>query len=186
MSIDITVNPNPYMAMAVMEASGLNNEALALSKQGDMEGAERLHLEAIRLKENGLGRNHITTALSYNALGELYIEMNRLRDAEDYLLRASRIRNSAGADFDAAVTRDNLGRLYEMKGDLLKARASRMSGGPNSICCGNYTCPAMSSFTLSTLSHCSKCKSVFYCSKNCQKSDWKRHKKFCQNVEDID
>ncbi|GBC02154.1 hypothetical protein RclHR1_04480018 [Rhizophagus clarus] len=26
---------------------------------------------------------------------------------------------------------------------------------------------------------CSKCKSVFYCSRDCQKEDWKRHKKEC-------
>ena len=27
---------------------------------------------------------------------------------------------------------------------------------------------------------CSKCKKVFYCSKKCQKEDWKSHKKICK------
>ena len=31
--------------------------------------------------------------------------------------------------------------------------------------------------------HCSACKSVHYCSRECQKSDWKRHKKECKKVE---
>jgi hypothetical protein len=29
------------------------------------------------------------------------------------------------------------------------------------------------------LNHCSKCKKVFYCCKEHQKDDWKRHKKTC-------
>ena len=31
-------------------------------------------------------------------------------------------------------------------------------------------------------STCSKCKSTHYCSRNCQKSDWKNHKKTCNPV----
>lgn len=31
------------------------------------------------------------------------------------------------------------------------------------------------------LSTCSKCKVIFYCSIDCQKKDWKFHKKFCNN-----
>ncbi len=31
--------------------------------------------------------------------------------------------------------------------------------------------------------HCSACKSVYYCSRECQKSDWKRHKKECKKIE---
>jgi len=36
--------------------------------------------------------------------------------------------------------------------------------------CENYS---------SDLSKCSRCKNVNYCSVNCQKKDWKRHKKVC-------
>jgi hypothetical protein len=40
--------------------------------------------------------------------------------------------------------------------------------------CGNTTGP---------LSACSQCKQVFYCSKECQKSDWKSHKLNCRKIE---
>lgn len=31
------------------------------------------------------------------------------------------------------------------------------------------------------LSHCSKCRAVYYCSKECQKADWSRHKGVCDS-----
>lgn len=40
-------------------------------------------------------------------------------------------------DFDAACTRDNLGRLWEMKGDMLKARENR-ERLPASMICGSF------------------------------------------------
>lgn len=29
---------------------------------------------------------------------------------------------------------------------------------------------------------CARCKSTYYCGRECQKKDWKRHKKSCFNI----
>lgn len=32
---------------------------------------------------------------------------------------------------------------------------------------------------------CSGCQTAYYCSRECQRKDWKSHKKMCNNGEDI-
>lgn len=85
-----SVNPSIEDALSIEQAVQFNNKALQLSKAGDFTGAERLHLRAIKLKEGAraLGCNHIKTAVSYNAIGELYINMGDLDKAEEYLKKA--------------------------------------------------------------------------------------------------
>ena len=36
------------------------------------------------------------------------------------------------------------------------------------------------------LSHCSRCKTTYYCNQDCQRSDWPNHKKTCQRLNVID
>ena len=44
------------------------------------------------------------------------------------------------------------------------------------------TC-AKCNFTFPHLSCCSKCEVTYYCSKECQRSDWKQHKNVCKKEE---
>ncbi|EIW64650.1 uncharacterized protein TRAVEDRAFT_112059 [Trametes versicolor FP-101664 SS1] len=161
----------------------MNNQALQLQRQGDFQAAERVYLQAIQVKEAGLGTEHFTTAVSYNGLGELYLKMDRLDEAGEYLNKALRIRSVSGPKVDLAYTRDNLGRLHEMRGDLEAAQDIRLQGAPeDNIACSNYACANLSN-KLSALSQCTVCKAIYYCSKPCQMADWKRHKKFCRRVD---
>ncbi|KAI9063088.1 hypothetical protein FKP32DRAFT_1628777 [Trametes sanguinea] len=183
--MNIHINPTPGNAAAVMDGSALQNEALQLERKGDLVGAERAFLQALQVKEAGLGADAVSTALSCNGLGELYLKMGRLDQAEHYLNRALNVRSHAGPAADLAVTRDNLGRLYEAKGDLKAAREIREQGAPDNIACSNYNCPRMSN-KLSNMSRCSACKAPVYCTRTCQAADWKRHKKFCKRTTSAD
>ncbi len=129
------VNPTPAYAMALGEAIQNNNEGLALMQSGQYQAAEQKYLRALDIKLKHIGEDAITTALSHNALGELYIAMNRLDDAERHLRIAVRIRNLDGPTFDAAASRENLAIVYEMRGNLRAAKQMRKSTGV--YACGN-------------------------------------------------
>ena len=167
------INPTPAYAMAMSEAIQNNNEGLALKRSGQYAAAEQKYLKALDIKLKHIGEKTITTALSHNALGELYIAMNRLDDAEKHLEIAVKIRNADGPTFDAATSRENLAIVYEMRGNLLAAKQMRKSTGM--YACGNYDvslisylplaapegghrlqCPGQV-FNKNELKHCGKC-----------------------------
>ena len=130
------INPSPGYALALSEAIQNNNEGLALKQRGQYQAAENKYLKALDLKLRFIGKDAVTTALSRNALGELYIAMNRLDEAVKHLQLAIKIRNAEGPTFDAAGSRENLAIVYEMRGDLLAAKRMRKSTGK--FACGNY------------------------------------------------
>ena len=47
------------------------------------------------------------------------------------------------------------------------------------------TCDAEGCGTTHPTSRCSNCKMVYYCNRECQKADWKRHKPDCRGVEEM-
>ncbi|CAL1695602.1 unnamed protein product [Somion occarium] len=140
---------------------------------------EQQYKAAIATREFLLGPSDPATAKCYNGLGDLYIKLGRLEEAEEYLSRALQVRSS-GPLFDAAVTRDNLGCIYEMKGDIQKAREMRITD--EHVICGLYECASQRLYRLNEISRCSKCKCIFYCSAQCQRNDWPRHKAYCKST----
>ncbi|PIL24387.1 hypothetical protein GSI_14140 [Ganoderma sinense ZZ0214-1] len=135
----------------------LQQEALHLEKQGHLTAAELKYLESIRAQESGFGPDHYTTATAYDSLGELYLKTGQLDNAEEYLNKALRAREHSGFKSELATTRDHLGRLFEMKGDLKAAREIRLKGLPDNIACGNSDCLRLQN-SLKELSKCSTCK----------------------------
>jgi MYND finger len=49
-----------------------------------------------------------------------------------------------------------------------------------------YTCSFCRKVSTTKLPSCSRCKKQAYCSKDCQVKHWKAHKKFCEEVENLD
>lgn len=137
--MNLQINPNAMQAVGTAEATRLQNEGIALERLGDYAGAEQRFLRAIEIRNQAYGPDNTYVAINQNSLGELYLKQGRLDEAEPILLEALDAReNRLGNDFDAAVTRENLAQLYEVRGDGPAAKAMRARGFPNNIACGNY------------------------------------------------
>ncbi|KAI1448552.1 hypothetical protein F5Y02DRAFT_430505 [Annulohypoxylon stygium] len=162
-----------------MDAIDLSNEASAAFDAGCIDEAISLHQQSLALKLRSHPELCIQTGITWNGLGGALLRAGRLEEAEESLSKALLIREEKeGPLRDVADTRDMMGQLREAQGRFEEAREVRLRGAPkNNIMCGNYDMI----LPLAKLSACSACKSVFYCSKTCQKNDWTtRHKTLCK------
>ena len=167
---------SPALQRGLQDGVRLNQEARELSARGDYAGAERLHTQALSVKLKNLGMNHASTAISYNALGEVCIKLRKLDEAEDYLKKAVGIGDTFNPPFDRAYYRENLAQVYEMRGQLAKASDVRLESAPDHMicsyenvcvvcpCCKPYLmvtmtqCPTTALFRRQDLSMCSRCR----------------------------
>ena len=108
------------------------------------ELAEPLQKEIVAIDEKLQGPNSSSSGLSWNKLGEIQFEMGKITEAEPSLKRAVEIREGLGEDFDTAVSRDNLARVYEAQGRMDEAREMRLRGrASQNISCGSFkVCPS--------------------------------------------
>ncbi|KAG8944124.1 hypothetical protein FRC04_002162 [Tulasnella sp. 424] len=111
-----------FNPLGAVEAVILNNQAVLLSKTGDDGDSEHLHRKALELKIANFGSDSITTAISYNALGEALL---------------SKEKDARGPAFDAAVSRENLARVYEAQGKWVQAKELRTRRTEEMVC-SNY------------------------------------------------
>ncbi|KAG9219651.1 hypothetical protein CCMSSC00406_0006027 [Pleurotus cornucopiae] len=175
-----SLNPSINTADAAFEASEFNTQAYQAQQSRTLQEAERLYLLAIELKERSSGPNSMTVVTSRGMLCEVYLKMGKIEEADYNLKEAMAVMNESGTlSFNAAVTRENLAQLAEMKGEMGEAKALRLGGASNTMACANSECTRQG-LRIDVLKQCSNCKSVYYCSETCQRIDWRdRHKKYC-------
>ncbi|KIM30123.1 hypothetical protein M408DRAFT_328516 [Serendipita vermifera MAFF 305830] len=164
----------------------LMNQVTNLRNAQRLAEAIPLQQEICVLDEQMHGRNSSSAGLSWNKLGEMQYENKDFAAAEVSLKLAVEIREGLGEDFDTSVSRDNLARIFEVYGRMEDAKKMRLRGRKaQNITCACYTCKYLQQGVgFDRLKACSRCKSVFYCSADCQKVDWKeRHKFYCKAPE---
>ncbi|KAJ8697482.1 hypothetical protein PTI98_004285 [Pleurotus ostreatus] len=70
--------------------------------------------------------------------GEAYLKMGKIEEAIDNLKKAMAMMSESGvSSFNAAVTREDVAQLAEMKGEVGEAKALRLGGASNAMACTN-------------------------------------------------
>ncbi|KAI0374204.1 hypothetical protein BV20DRAFT_1118249 [Pilatotrama ljubarskyi] len=184
-SNSVTFSPSlaaqPDSDAVLSEALSLSSKARQLDARGNYHEAERLLHRALELVEPHKPASDSTVAALWNALGEIYLHMGRLDDAERWLHKSLDV-SVAVRDFkEIATTRENLARVSQARSELLKAKALRMLGAPDDMRCGNNGCHR-GLLRTPDLRICGGCKGAFYCSGDCQRLDWERHQRHCRSV----
>lgn len=168
-------------AAAYMALVTRSNEATRLVKANKLKEAETLLRDVLENKPRA-GFDQVSIALTQHELGGVLRQLGQLDEALELLNQALDVREQSDeasgitiALRDSNLTRDEIAKVYEAKGELNKALQTREAG---KRICGNDSCEALD---YKELHACSRCKCVFYCGKTCQRQDWKsRHKAFCQ------
>ncbi|KAH9898435.1 hypothetical protein C8Q73DRAFT_401616 [Cubamyces lactineus] len=164
---------------ALSEALSLRSKARHMDARGNYHEAERLLLRALEIMEPRTPSSDTAVASLWNSLGEVYLHMGRLDDAERWLNKSLDV-SVATRDFkEITNTRETLARVSQARSELLKAKALRMLGAPDDMRCGNSGCHR-GLLRTTDLRICGGCKGAFYCSSECQRADWERHQKLCR------
>ncbi|KAL4175343.1 hypothetical protein KRP22_000311 [Phytophthora ramorum] len=173
-------------AAAYMALVDRSNDAAKLIKANKLREAETLLRDVLQRKP-GAGFDEVSVALTQNELGSVLRQLGQLDEALELLTQALEVRDRvdevAGISIalrDGNLTRDEIAKVYEAKGDCAKALEIRELG---KRICGNEACEALDYKREDALHACTRCRCVFYCGKTCQRQDWKRHKSLCRPVK---
>jgi len=111
---------NPLVQATLMNAIGN-----AFRNTGSFEKSEPLLREALRLREEALGKRRLETAESCNSLGMLLFERGEYEEARNYLDRALAVRRELldPPDADIATSENNLGMVEKALGRKDSAEA---------------------------------------------------------------
>ncbi|TMW57462.1 hypothetical protein Poli38472_003387 [Pythium oligandrum] len=171
----------PDGAHAYLQLVNRSNTAHQLSGQGKLAEAEALYRDILK-KQPEAGFDQVSIALNKHHLGEVLRRKGQLDEAEKLLTEALEVRERHDTEAkitialsDSNITRDELAKVAEARGDYAKVLEIREEG---KRICGYEDCAALD---YDELHACSRCKCVFYCGKDCQRSDWqKRHRTVCK------
>ncbi|MGN0593211.1 MAG: DUF2225 domain-containing protein [Ruminococcus sp.] len=92
-------------------------------EKGDLDKALEFYNKALKIWENGPGKEHPNTAASYNNIGSVYDDKGDLDKAVGFYNKALEINEKVlGKEHpDTAISYNNIGSVYDDKGDLDKA-----------------------------------------------------------------
>ncbi|KUI65237.1 Sperm acrosomal protein FSA-ACR.1 [Cytospora mali] len=162
----------------VKKYKALDLAANLVERTGKYDLAVICYDNSLKQKIYEYGEDAEPTAYTRHCLGEMYLKIGMLDDAQEYILKAlvTRLRiyldNETDyiATWNAACSRNAAGRLLEALGKFDAAKEYRTYVDEKMLC-GYEGCPSNKLFKMSELRACAACGAVYYCSRECQARD---------------
>lgn len=169
-------------AAAYMELIDLSNAAVELSNSNSRLAEAEAIFRDVLARKPAAGFDAVSIAITQNELGRVLRKQGKLEEAMELLRTAFEVREAAdvragitSATRDGNYSREEIAKVQEAMGDCAAALETRE---PGKRMCASDECSVLE---YKELMGCARCKCVFYCSRYCQKRDWKaRHKPLCQ------
>jgi tetratricopeptide (TPR) repeat protein len=114
---------NTFLKQSISMGNGWNAKGLQRAQAGKWEDAFRCWRNALEIRSQCLGEDHIDTANTANNIGIALGKLDQINEAVDYLERALEIRihHFGRENSQVATTYHNLGNVYQQAGHLEKA-----------------------------------------------------------------
>lgn len=119
------------------EVSNLTLQARQLDARGCYFDAERLLRKAMELVDSTVPSPNLANLLG--GLGELYFHMGNLDGAEEWFQKSLDVGILVHNFKGVSASRENLARVRRVRGEVLKAKALKVLGAPDDMCCGSYS-----------------------------------------------
>uniref|UniRef100_A0A6S8TMT2 MYND-type domain-containing protein n=1 Tax=Chaetoceros debilis TaxID=122233 RepID=A0A6S8TMT2_9STRA len=179
-------------------------EAISHRNHGRFVDAEIILEKVLSAVEDLCGKKSVKVATFLKSFGLLRLQQRRWNEAEDFLLRADELRpadceeNSQGTQtleyiFSAQVkgrvfkkASDTLTRLKDLKHCVrpgIDTDSSELETELEAAKKSHAQCVVCRRWSI--LSACARCHLTVYCSRSCQKSHWKIHKRVCQTTSRV-
>ncbi|OWZ20725.1 hypothetical protein PHMEG_0004819 [Phytophthora megakarya] len=160
-------------AAAYMTRVGQSNEATQLIKANKLREAENLLRDVLERKPED-GFDAVSVALTQNELGGLLRQFGELDEALKLLQKALKVRDQADERAEIRIALRVTATSRETRSEIRQERKR---------ICSNAACETLN-YKDGGLHACMRCRCVFYCSKTCEKQDWKsRHKLYYQPIK---
>ncbi|KAI4612383.1 uncharacterized protein J4E87_010284 [Alternaria ethzedia] len=175
------------------ETERLIHQQMAADNASGRERYIQLAKEMLRIRLRAYKPESPPVAGAWCLIGSAHLKASQLQEAKEATEKSLEI-YAKGDDKDAAaLAREQLGLIFEGLGQIPDAKNIRLQGASDgTMVCSSPRCPYAhyafrvqndgrpGLFKLAELNACGACNSAFYCERQCQLQDWKRHKVPCK------
>ena len=185
-------NPEAF-GRAMSEAPAVNNRAISAFQSGQYDKALKLFKKSLKIQETGFGESHHSLSMPLTGLAECYMKLNDFDSALKEVKKLDRIVKKNKIKEQMKTVQELLEEIEKKsseKADAENVKPSSLTTFKTDENEKQLKCDEIKAANCGNCKatdpkfHCGACKTISYCTVECQKADWKTHKPKCIVIVD--